>query len=90
MEPDGRRQHKRCLQQHCAVLPAMIANKREVPQSEESAVRSERGLAALAATFSASSEAVVRSFDGFFDRESGWITSVENPFGAKVLPMCPE
>jgi putative transposase len=27
---------------------------------------------------------------GFFDQESGWITSVENPFGAKVLPMCPE
>jgi putative transposase len=27
---------------------------------------------------------------GFFDQETGWITSVENPFGAKVLPMCPE
>ena len=26
---------------------------------------------------------------GFFDQETGWITSVENPFGAKVLPMCP-
>jgi hypothetical protein len=27
---------------------------------------------------------------GFFDQETGWITSTENPFGAKVLPMCPE
>ena len=27
---------------------------------------------------------------GFFDQETGWITSAENPFGAKVLPMCPE
>ena len=26
---------------------------------------------------------------GFFDQETGWITSTENPFGAKVLPMCP-
>ena len=26
---------------------------------------------------------------GFFDQETGWITSVQNPFGAKVLPMCP-
>jgi putative transposase len=26
---------------------------------------------------------------GFFDHETGWITSAENPFGAKVLPMCP-
>jgi 4-carboxymuconolactone decarboxylase len=33
------------------------------PQSEENAVRRERGLAALAATSSASGEAVVRSFD---------------------------
>jgi hypothetical protein len=22
---------------------------------------------------------------GFFDQETGWITSTENPFGAKVL-----
>jgi putative transposase len=27
---------------------------------------------------------------GFFDQETGRITSAENPFGAKVLPMCPE
>ena len=27
---------------------------------------------------------------GFFDNETGRITSAENPFGAKVLPMCPE
>ena len=27
---------------------------------------------------------------GFFDHEPGRITSAENPFGAKVLPMCPE
>jgi putative transposase len=27
---------------------------------------------------------------GFFDQQTGWITSTENPFGAKVLPMCPE
>jgi putative transposase len=27
---------------------------------------------------------------GFFDHETGRITSAENPFGAKVLPMCPE
>ena len=27
---------------------------------------------------------------GFFDQETGWVTSTENPFGAKVLPMCPE
>ena len=27
---------------------------------------------------------------GFFDYETGRITSAENPFGAKVLPMCPE
>ncbi|HEX4049789.1 MAG TPA: IS481 family transposase [Steroidobacteraceae bacterium] len=27
---------------------------------------------------------------GFFDHETGTITSAENPFGAKVLPMCPE
>lgn len=27
---------------------------------------------------------------GFFDHETGRITSVENPFGAKVLPMYPE
>jgi putative transposase len=26
---------------------------------------------------------------GFFDHETGRITSAENPFGAKVLPMCP-
>jgi len=26
---------------------------------------------------------------GFFDHEAGTITSAENPFGAKVLPMCP-
>ena len=26
---------------------------------------------------------------GFFDQETGRITSAENPFGAKVLPMCP-
>ena len=24
------------------------------------------------------------------DQETGWITSTENPFGAKVLPMCQE
>jgi putative transposase len=27
---------------------------------------------------------------GFFDHETGRITSAENPFGAKMLPMCPE
>ena len=27
---------------------------------------------------------------GFFDQEGGRVTSVENPFDAKVLPMCPE
>ena len=27
---------------------------------------------------------------GFFDQETGWVTSTENPFGAKVLPMWPE
>jgi putative transposase len=27
---------------------------------------------------------------GFFDHESGRLTSLENPFEAKVLPMCPE
>ncbi len=27
---------------------------------------------------------------GFFDQECGRVTSAENPFGAKVLPMCPE
>jgi len=27
---------------------------------------------------------------GFFDHETGRITSAENPFGAKVLPMRPE
>jgi putative transposase len=27
---------------------------------------------------------------GFFDEEAGRVTSVENPFDAKVLPMCPE
>ena len=27
---------------------------------------------------------------GFFDHETGRITSAEIPFGAKVLPMCPE
>jgi len=27
---------------------------------------------------------------GFFDHETGRITSSENPFGARVLPMCPE
>jgi putative transposase len=27
---------------------------------------------------------------GFFDHETGRVTSAENPFGAKVLPMCPE
>ena len=27
---------------------------------------------------------------GFFDHETGRITAAENPFGAKVLPMCPE
>jgi len=26
---------------------------------------------------------------GFFDQELGTVTSAENPFGAKVLPMCP-
>jgi putative transposase len=31
-----------------------------------------------------------RQYDlGFFDHETGRITSAENPFGAKVLPMCP-
>jgi hypothetical protein len=25
---------------------------------------------------------------GFFDHETGRITAAENPFGAKVLPMC--
>jgi putative transposase len=27
---------------------------------------------------------------GFFDQETDRVTSAENPFGAKVLPMCPE
>jgi putative transposase len=27
---------------------------------------------------------------GFFDQETGRLTSVDNPFGAKVLPMSPE
>jgi putative transposase len=27
---------------------------------------------------------------GFFDSETDRVTSAENPFGAKVLPMCPE
>ena len=27
---------------------------------------------------------------GFFDSETDRVTSTENPFGAKVLPMCPE
>jgi putative transposase len=27
---------------------------------------------------------------GFFDQECGRVTSAENPFDAKVLPMCPE
>jgi len=27
---------------------------------------------------------------GFFDNETDRGTSAENPFGAKVLPMCPE
>src|SRR5438105_2584293 len=27
---------------------------------------------------------------GFFDHETDRVTSAENPFGAKVLPMCPE
>jgi putative transposase len=27
---------------------------------------------------------------GFFDEQAGRVTSVENPFDAKVLPMCPE
>jgi putative transposase len=27
---------------------------------------------------------------GFFDHESGRVESAENPFGAKLLPMCPE
>jgi len=27
---------------------------------------------------------------GFFDHQSGTMASAENPFGAKVLPMCPE
>jgi putative transposase len=27
---------------------------------------------------------------GFFDQQTERITSAENPFGAKVLPMCPE
>jgi putative transposase len=27
---------------------------------------------------------------GFFDHDTGRITSAEHPFGAKVLPMCPE
>jgi hypothetical protein len=26
---------------------------------------------------------------GFFDHESGRVECAENPFGAKVLPMCP-
>jgi putative transposase len=26
---------------------------------------------------------------GFFDQECGRVTSAENPFDAKVLPMCP-
>ncbi|HME39707.1 MAG TPA: hypothetical protein VKG63_12205, partial [Steroidobacteraceae bacterium] len=25
---------------------------------------------------------------GFFDQDLGTVTSAENPFGAKVLPMC--
>jgi len=27
---------------------------------------------------------------GFLDSETDRVTSAENPFGAKVLPMCPE
>jgi hypothetical protein len=27
---------------------------------------------------------------GFFDHETDRVTSTENPFGAKVLPMCSE
>ncbi len=27
---------------------------------------------------------------GFFDQELATVTSAENPFGAKTLPMCPE
>jgi putative transposase len=27
---------------------------------------------------------------GFFDHESGRVECAENPFGVKVLPMCPE
>jgi putative transposase len=27
---------------------------------------------------------------GFFDNQSGRVESTANPFGAKVLPMCPE
>jgi hypothetical protein len=27
---------------------------------------------------------------GFFDEETCRLGSAENPFGAKVLPMCPE
>ena len=27
---------------------------------------------------------------GFFDHQTGRITSAENPFGARLLPMCPE
>jgi len=27
---------------------------------------------------------------GFFDHETDSVTGAENPFGAKVLPMCPE
>jgi len=27
---------------------------------------------------------------GFFDEDVGRVTNVENPFDAKVLPMCPE
>jgi len=27
---------------------------------------------------------------GFFDHETDRVTSAENPFGAKVFPMCPE
>jgi hypothetical protein len=26
---------------------------------------------------------------GFFDHQSGRVESTANPFGAKVLPMCP-
>jgi putative transposase len=27
---------------------------------------------------------------GYFDDETWWLEPIDNPFGPKVLPMCPE